>query len=487
MSLTPSMKKRMTIALNLIEERHDKFISFIKDKNGIKVVWEHKKCGTINTTPIYSFISGQGCRLKECKNEKRKKTCMKKFGAENPFQSETIKEKSRLTCKRKFGTDYDSQNLDIKKKTTDTCIKKYGTKSPTQAQEIKEKKKQTNLLRYGVESPLQNGEILNKVKETNLKKYGVKNVFQSEDIKEKIKTVNLKKYGTENVMKNSTICDKFKKSFIEKYGVSNPSQIDWVKDKKIKTSLLHYGVEYPTQSKTIQLKLQKASLEKFGTLYPIQNKDILEKREKQNLKKYGCKIPSQLKFFQEKQINSMIKHYGVPFYTQSDDYKQKYSDIQEKRHNSLRRNHSYNTSKAEEYFYSKIIEVFPKTKRQYKSKMYPFYCDFYIPELDVYVELNFNWTHGEHPFNIQDEKDTDKLKSWTLKARKLNSTFYKEAGETWIISDPYKQAVAKINNLNYYAVYTEEEADNLLFNLKADYRKNNKICIPTFYEVGKYF
>lgn len=48
-------------------------------------------------------------------------------------------------------------------------------------------------------------------------------------------------------------------------------------------------------------------------------------------------------------------------------------------------------------------------KRQYKSELYPFACDFYIQNLDLYIECNFHWTHGGHKFDKNNENDIKQL------------------------------------------------------------------------------
>lgn len=70
----------------------------------------------------------------------------------------------------------------------------------------------------------------------------------------------------------------------------------------------------------------------------------------------------------------MIENYGVdnPF---------KSEEIQLKVQKS-------NKTESENKIYSELIKIFPEVKRQYKSKEYPFFCDFYIPSLDLYIEYN---------------------------------------------------------------------------------------------------
>lgn len=50
--------------------------------------------------------------------------------------------------------------------------------------------------------------------------------------------------------------------------------------------------------------------------------------------------------------------------------------------------------------FSYIKEKFPSVKRQYKDNIrYPWRCDFYIPELDYFIEIQGYYTHNTHPYN----------------------------------------------------------------------------------------
>ena len=118
-----------------------------------------------------------------------------------------------------------------------------------------------------------------------------------------------------------------------------------------------------------------------------------------------------------------------------------------------KKNNSFNTSSSELELYKKLCEE-NKTKtiyRNYKCERYPFYCDFYIKEDDLFIELNAHWTHGGKPF---DEKDADcirQLNEWKEKAK--TSKFYEEAIKTWTVRDVNKRIVAEKNKLNYKVIY----------------------------------
>ena len=118
-----------------------------------------------------------------------------------------------------------------------------------------------------------------------------------------------------------------------------------------------------------------------------------------------------------------------------------------------KKNGTVKSSKAEENLYRMLLEK-NKTKtiyRNYKSECYPFYCDFYIKEDDLYIELNAHWTHGGMPYDKNNPECQKKLELWKEKAK--TSQFYENAIYTWTVRDVEKQKIAKENNLNYKVIY----------------------------------
>lgn len=118
-----------------------------------------------------------------------------------------------------------------------------------------------------------------------------------------------------------------------------------------------------------------------------------------------------------------------------------------------KKNNSFNTSKPEEELYTILLKenVNKTILRRYKEDRYPFYCDFYIVEDDLFIELNAHWTHGGKPYDPDDEECQKQLTTWEEKAK--TSQFYANAIKTWTERDVEKQRVAKENNLNYKVIY----------------------------------
>ena len=368
--------------------------------NGIE---EHPKCPTCGKPLIF-----KGIFFKFCSN-----ICAQ--------SSDEIKQKIRQTCLEKYGVDNYNKTKESKEKIKQTCLEKYGVEYFWQSSECKEKIKQTCLEKYGVDSPLKSEKIRNKGKQTCLEKYGVDNPAKLEENKEKVKQTCLKKYGTISTTQCKEIRDKIKQSCLEKYGVDNPAKLEENKEKVKQTCLKKYGGLAPICDPNIKNQIKQTCLEKYG----VDN--------------YG----------------KSLKHKINMSTIMSSD------EMQEHRYNVMTKNHSFNTSKPEEELYLYIKEKFPSVKRQYKDKLrYPYNCDFYIPELDYFIELQGYYTHNTHPYNpnsILDQVLVERYKErYGTKCQAIT---------IWTLKDPEKRECAKRNNLNFKEIWNLEEGKKFIDNL----------------------
>lgn len=206
-------------------------------------------------------------------------------------------------------------------------------------------------------------------------------------------------------------------------------------------------------------KYIKTMLEKYGVESNAQLEKNREQARKTALKTWNNKTEEEkLKFGQKmKEINT-----GRPsvsgFANKTEEEK---NLIKRKQYETKKKNHSFNSSTPEEKIKSIIVKKFPNFKYQYRSEKYPFSCDFYIPELDLYIEYQGIWTHGKisheilGPFNKNDRKHQEVLSIWQEKAK--ISKFYKIAIQVWTELDPLKRETARKNNLNWLEFFTLDE------------------------------
>lgn len=103
----------------------------------------------------------------------------------------------------------------------ETNLKRFGVENPFQSDDIKNKIRETNLKIRGVEHPMQDAQVRNKVKQSCLAKYGVTHPLKSDTIKSVINKTCMKKYGTKWTCQSEIVKARIKKSNIEKYGVEN--------------------------------------------------------------------------------------------------------------------------------------------------------------------------------------------------------------------------------------------------------------------------
>jgi hypothetical protein len=104
----------------------------------------------------------------------RKETCLEKYGAENPMQSQEFKDKSKSSKLERYG----DENYNNPEKGKSTMIEKYGVDHNSKTQAFKDNFKATSLENWGTESPNQSTEVKNKQINSCLEKYGVKNASQ---------------------------------------------------------------------------------------------------------------------------------------------------------------------------------------------------------------------------------------------------------------------------------------------------------------------
>jgi hypothetical protein len=158
----------------------------------------------------------------------------------------------------------------------------------------------------------------------------------------------------------------------------------------------------------------------------------------------------------------MKRIYGVESYPKTEAYKNLYKDknfvITQyiKRNNTMRKNGTLYTklSIEERTCYKMLKEVFPDAISQYRDKeRYPYYCDFYIPSLDMFIEYQGFWTHGTPPYHCAFDPLNENHIKMVNKWRNKGSYFYDTAIYVWTELDVKKRETARKNNLNFIELW----------------------------------
>jgi len=196
--------------------------------------------------------AGSFCKtcIKLKATEKRKQTCLEKYGVENvtkkdDYKSKFISPKYNYDLLKEFCL---KNNIELMNDYKNVKLNAhYYIEGKCQNNECKNNfnKKMHKLINT---NGMCNQCIFEKAKEvrknTNLKNIGCKNYFQNEDVKNKIKQTIIDKYGVEYITQSEECKEKIKNSCLKKYGVTHISYLKETQNKITQTNLKKYGVEH---------------------------------------------------------------------------------------------------------------------------------------------------------------------------------------------------------------------------------------------------
>ena len=331
-------------------------------------------------------------------------------------------------CNNKCSLTYRNKSQEFKDKVVKICLERYGVEHYCQSEQhlkiVREKMDQT----------------IEKMKQKNLELYGFDSFSKTPMFKAKQKA-NEK----QRVLKQKTAC-------VKKFGVDSFSKTpmfreclkekhDEIQEKTKQTCLKTLGVDRPTKSPKVKEKIKQTCLKNWGETTNLKTPETKAQIKKTNEIKYGFDNPS------------------------------KSLEVQAKIYQTKKANGSFNKSSFEEQVYDLLLTKFLKEdiKRQYRSELYPYACDFYIESLDLYIECNGMWTHGwyDHKclgsFDPANPKHIEVLNIWKEKGKK--SEFFRNAVHCWTVLDVKKLEIAKKNNLNFTIFWTIEDVINWLNSL----------------------
>ena len=327
-----------------------------------------------------------------------------------------------------------------------TKLKRYGNPTYNNSQQIS----QTMQARSSSAKAL----TRRKFKQSCLEHFGVDNPARCDEVIEKSKSARrIKNNGNYESLETKM---KRKQTFIEHYGVDNNMKSNVGKAAWLESVRLKHNDQ--TLTSTTQLEeVKQKSRDTFKT--HMQNESFRNERARK------LKMSSDEKFGKDNYMNrelakkTMIERHGVPFPMMSSESRSKinFEEVHRKANETKRLHGTFNTSRLEEDAFQLLVLRFGNDDiiRQHKTEEYPFYCDFYVKSIDTYIECNFHWTHGKHPFDSSRKEDIEVAAS--LKEKAKTSKFYGNALNAWTKLDCKKRDVAKMNNLKFFEFFTFKE------------------------------
>lgn len=215
---------------------------YIKENNIKKKTWTQIQvgftcsiCGKEESVSISNFKRKFADKVLCHECHKKSLNTEKHYHKWTDEEKKTAAEKRRKTCLERYGVEYASQ--------TQSVIDGVKNASKSRTQEEKDKmsakRKQTCLERFGAESPIKNAGILDKIKQTCLERYGTENPAASDEVKSKIQSVFTEKYGG-SPFNCIDVQMKKRNTMLERYGTEYSSEVESVAQ-RIKETHLSYG------------------------------------------------------------------------------------------------------------------------------------------------------------------------------------------------------------------------------------------------------
>ena len=274
--------------------------------------------------------------------------------------------------------------------------------------------------------------------------YGTDNVFKLGEFQEKAAQTREERYGARYTMaEGSVFADEARKKGREtRYArerytrVLTPDEIARRSARAAETSRLRYGVDNFNQTLSARAA-QRRRAEQHG------------------------------KEWAEKARQTCIERYGVPHWSMRKESRRETSKVMSSERvqrlslATKKRNGSLTTSSPEDAFYELLVEYMNQqgmtVVRQHRDdERYPFAADFYIPERDLFIELNGSWSHGGHWYEADRVMDQKTVQTWIKKGKK--SKYYRVALGTWTKRDVRKREAARQAELNYVTLWDGSKA-----------------------------
>ena len=277
---------------------------------------------------------------------------------------------------------------------------------------------------------------------------------------------------------------------IAQYGTDNPFKLDEYQEKAAQTREERYGARYTMAEGSVfadeARKKGRATRRSRERYTRVLTPDEIARRSARTAKtvrsRYGVDHVSQIlsareaqrqraeqygKQWAEKARQTNIERYGFPSWTMCDEARREISKrmsstrVQRQSLATKKRNATLATSFSEDALYELLVEYADKhgmtVVRQHRDeKRYPFAVDFYIPERDLFIELNGSWSHGGHWYEVDREMDQKTVQTWCKKGEK--SQYYLNALGTWTERDVRKRAAAREAQLNYVTLWDGSES-----------------------------
>lgn len=181
-----------------------------------------------------------------------------------------------------------------------------------------------------------------------------------------------------------------------KYGVDNTFKIPEINQRRLERSV----------SPEAKAKRRQTMKDRYGYEYAFKSPEAI-KLAKENSAKYKTVMSQKYREMQEILLNDQSKtiddYRGISEYEELVRYYDEMTNILNKTYLTQKENGTASSSMPEEKLYDILSSNFANVERNYKEERYNHRCDFYIPDLDLFIEYQGSMFHGGRPYDQYDE------------------------------------------------------------------------------------
>lgn len=252
------------------------------------------------------------------------------------------------------------------------------------------------------------GVLKEKKRRVFLEKYGVDNPSSCLDVQDKKRKNSIEKYGC-NFSSLPEVKAKRKATWVKNYGYDNPNKVPEIIEKRRATTLEKYGCEDYLGTQEARDRLREYSMKTYGVEHFMKSPEFMhDVFEQWCLGKYGVSNPQKAESVKAKTRSTCMLKYGV-------DNALKTQKARDAFYLALNNNTNLSSKIEDEFFLclKEYVEVLGYTAQHQINIKDRWLIDFYIPEIDTYIEFDGVFWHGINKTIEELQENIDKSKSKT--------------------------------------------------------------------------
>lgn len=245
-----------------------------------------------------------------------------------------------------------------------------------------------------------------------------------------------------------------------KYGVDTTFKIPEINQRRLERSL----------TPEAKAKRRQTMKDRYGYEYAFRNPESVKvaMRNSALYRTNRAKNTLQMnKILLENPGTTIDDYRGIPEYEELVKSYDETTAILNKTYNTQKENGTMSTSSKEERLYDILSASFDDVDRNHKEERYKHKCDFYIPDLDLFIEYQGSMFHGQRPYDPEDEICKEYLEYLLDKSELRRNATGKEVSRydsviaVWTYGDVIKREEALANGLNYLEIYPNIDLEEI--------------------------